>query len=344
MAGGEVTVGLPDWHFLLLSLAGRLSDDVIARCRGWLDEEHQDQLGQAVISAVIAQEAPLFDAEVEMLVAAGARPDELSRVQVAGGGAPMRYEFAAEWPATGDVLGAEVAAAGDAAVVDAARAGSGARGLWRSWRIPTGDAPSQVARRVYTVEADEDADLALMTRTIQDALAQAGEVDPQVEVYPTGTELPVYQRFAQAYGGLLWSRSPDPGVRIAVLFDDVDPASGPRFNQDHELADAEELPQLASYLNQGEAVLVTTALLDDVVEPARGAVVPMSFRTDGMWVWSDATTYYLKQHALMPDPELVAHIRAVDYVAPQVDGVGMHRAMAALQVPVDEEPVWTYGG
>jgi hypothetical protein len=166
-----------------------------------------------------------------------------------------------------------------------------------------------------------------------------------VEVYPTGSELPSYQRFARAYGELLWSRTPDPGVRIAVLFDEVDPVLGPRFHADHPIVeDYEEFPKLVEYLQRGEALLLTTARLDDVVEPARGNVVPMSFHTDGTWVWSDATTYYLEMHRLLPDPELVAHIRAVGHVPPIVDAAARHRAMAALQKPHAEKPAWTFGG
>jgi hypothetical protein len=129
-----------------------------------------------------------------------------------------------------------------------------------------------------------------------------------------------------------------------VLFDEVDQEAGPRFRPDHPTVDDEELPKLVEYLRRGEALLLTTARLDDVVDQSHGNAVPMSFRTDGTWVWSDATTYYLEVHRLLPDPELAAHIRAANHVPPTVDDVARHRAMAALREPVTEEPAWTFGG
>jgi hypothetical protein len=69
----------------------------------------------------------------------------------------------------------------------------------------------------------------------------------------------------------------------------------------------------------------------------------MSFRTDGTWIWSEATTYYLEVHGLLPDPELAAHIRALGYAAPVVDGIARHRAMAVLKAPPTEAPAWTFG-
>jgi hypothetical protein len=84
------------------------------------------------------------------------------------------------------------------------------------------------------------------------------------------------------------------------------------------------------YLSAGEPLLVTPTLDPDVVEPGLGRMVPVSFRTDGFWIWSDAATYYLRRHGLAPDPELLAHIRAADYAPPEVDGAALHRAGAAM--------------
>jgi hypothetical protein len=75
----------------------------------------------------------------------------------------------------------------------------------------------------------------------------------------------------------------------------------------------------------------TAGHLDDVVDASRGNCVPTSFRTDGTWVWSDASTYYLEAHQLLPDPELVTHIRAANYAPPVIDDASRHRALAALR-------------
>ncbi len=224
----------------------------------------------------------------------------------------------------------------------ALRAG-GTRGLWRAWRTLTQNGASPAATRVYLIEADDDADLISVTDHVQRAAAAAGQTDPQIEVYPTGFELPSYHRIAQARGDLLWSRTPDPGVQIAILFDEVDPTSGPRFRPEHPTVDDEERTKLVGYLSRGEGLLLTTARMDDVVDTTRGKVVPMNFRTDGTWVWSDASTYYLEKYRLLPDSNMVQHIRGLGHVPPVVDAVALHRAMAALQAPADEEPAWTFG-
>jgi hypothetical protein len=101
--------------------------------------------------------------------------------------------------------------------------------------------------------------------------------------------------------------------------------------------------RLVGYLRGGQPLLLTTARKNDVLTPARGAVVPMNFRTDGQWIWSDATAYYLEQYGLAPDADLVAHIRHRGFVVPEVDGAAIHRALAALQEPEAHEPAWTYG-
>jgi hypothetical protein len=46
-----------------------------------------------------------------------------------------------------------------------------------------------------------------------------------------------------------------------------------------------------------------------VLSPDAGQVVPTSFRTDGLWIWTDTVAYYL-QHGMAPDEELAAYIDA----------------------------------
>jgi hypothetical protein len=86
---------------------------------------------------------------------------------------------------------------------------------------------------------------------------------------------------------------------------------------------------------------MTTATFTDVVDPARGAVVPMSFRTDGVWIWTDTVTYYLAEHGMAPDAELLRHIEDRGTAPSDVDAVALHRAMAVLTSPQESEPVWT---
>jgi len=157
-----------------------------------------------------------------------------------------------------------------------------------------------------------------------------------------GDQPPLYQRIARAQGSLLWAAVSAPEITVARVFDAVDPDSGPSFTQDHpRMTDEQVRTRTLSYLKAGAELLVTTATFTDVVDPARGAVVPMSFRTDGTWIWTDTVTYYLEEHHLAPDPELLRHISGQATPPADVDAVALHRAMSVLTNPSDSEPVWT---
>ena len=317
-------------HWLLLRLAGCAPDDLLTQCRRWTAEGRLADVGRAVTYAVISRRIRLADRDVDLLAellgAAGVDNSVLSMVDATDidpmsvcGFAPDRAQVATApglaadarpgtphadaWPKD-DVDRAALAAVADH---------QSTRAMWRAWRYPGDGSPWPPARRVYVVECDVDANLPAITAGMQDGLASAGEVDPQVEVYPTRAPLPSYQRLARTYGALLWARDPDPGLRIATPFDGV--VSG------LPTLDDSEAERLLAYLRNGEALLVTTGRKDDVVDQSRTGVVPMNFRTDGFWIWTDASTYYLERYRLSPDPLLVAHVRQRDFQPPVVDGV-----------------------
>ncbi|KOV81027.1 hypothetical protein ADL03_30540 [Nocardia sp. NRRL S-836] len=115
---------------------------------------------------------------------------------------------------------------------------------------------------------------------------------------------------------------------MARVFDVVDRETGPGFAPEHPLVgDRDEWQALLDYLESGTPVLVTPTLLDDVVDPARTAVVPAGFRTDGTWVWTDTVAYYLRYHGLAPEERLLAHLREQDRTAAPVDADTTRRAL-----------------
>jgi hypothetical protein len=165
----------------------------------------------------------------------------------------------------------------------------------------------------------------------------AGELYPQAEVYEVGSWLPAYQRTARAEGRLLWSRTPDPGIRIAPPADGLTGVGPERPEDTERVENAAERVRLLAYLDAGCPVLITTARMRDVFRPARGRTVPMIFRTDGTWIWNDISSYYLREYGFRPDAALVAHIEANGYTPPPVDGVAEFRAVAALYRTEDED-------
>jgi hypothetical protein len=214
----------------------------------------------------------------------------------------------------------------DRVAVDAARAEPGARALWRAWRLG-GDLPPA---RLFIAEFDADDPLASGER-VRHALQEAGEPNPFVTAYGRGVPLAEGLRAARGRAALLWTAEPDRPVTVARVFDRVDPQRGPLFEPGHPTLTAADQPRrLLDYLNGGTVLLATTERMADVLDPSVGAAVPMSYRTDGTWIWTDTVTYYLTNYGLSPDQELVDHIRARDHVLPEVSAAAAHRALASL--------------
>ncbi|WP_414945463.1 hypothetical protein [Amycolatopsis sp. cmx-11-32] len=133
---------------------------------------------------------------------------------------------------------------------------------------------------------------------------------------------------------------------LARVFDLIDPATGPGFAPGHpRVDDEEERRALVAYLSGGTPVLVTPTLMDDVVDPARKAVVPSNFLTDGEWIWTDTVTYYLEHHGLAPEPGLLSRIRAGGGVVDPVTPETVRRAAGFVLEPPGPErrPVWSQG-
>ncbi len=67
MAGENEMDQAIDWHLMLLGLAGRISDDVLSQCRGWLTEHRYDEIGPRLLASVVDQGVHLFEAELDFL-------------------------------------------------------------------------------------------------------------------------------------------------------------------------------------------------------------------------------------------------------------------------------------
>jgi hypothetical protein len=329
------------WHSFLLRLSGHLPDDLMAQCRSWLAEGRIGNVAQALHFGILQYRVLLTEDETEVFC-------ELLKAHGVDAN-PVRALSLTDFASTPQFLHAFRDSRGtdedgiDAAAVAAVTAQPEAVGLWRAWRHPYDRAPWPPPRRVFLLEMRDERGLPDITARLQQALAEAGEPSPQVEVYPTGAALAFYQQMARGYGELLWAATPEHEIPVAAVFDQLDPADGPSFDPQHPRLDNPfERRRILNYLNTGEPLLVTAALMDDIVDPSRGAVVPMSFRTDGTWIWTDTTTYYLREHLLKPESALLAHIRQNRYLMPTVDGAAAHRALAILQKPDADEAAPSY--
>ncbi|OXM67364.1 ferredoxin [Amycolatopsis vastitatis] len=103
-------------------------------------------------------------------------------------------------------------------------------------------------------------------------------------------------------------------VRTPRIYDGVD-ASGRPLIRRQPLAPA-EAERVLAYLDAGPVILASRSNGPDAFAPERTDAVPMNFRTDGAWAWPGAVAYYLREHGVPPDPDLLAHIRARRFTAP----------------------------
>lgn len=352
-------------HALLLGLAGRVPDDGLALMRTFLaDDEELDLavlLSGAVESGALALRTGEERAIREFLAyhGFGMSPRDLDALlEVLP---PLGVRFAPSAARSDDDLIDE--GLPERVAHEVGERLVGLRAAWRAWRTfadavpaeevpepPTGtpnpfsgEAPVVDPRRparVFLFEADDDADLVELTAEIQQWLAEVGEEPPRVEVFASTTEVSPYHEAALSGGALLWSAGPAVDARLARVFDGADPVTGPYFHPGHPVVDDAEREHLLAYLTGAEAVLATSGTMTDVVDAGRGAVVPLTFRSDGIWIWPDAIAYYVREHGLAPEPELAAHVRSASGPAARLSRLSRQRVMAVFTGPEPAGPAW----
>jgi hypothetical protein len=121
------------------------------------------------------------------------------------------------------------------------------------------------------------------------------------------------------------------GFRFARLVDGFDGERPRPWAARPWIADLAERDRILGYLESGAPVVERDVWAADLFEPARGPVVPTSFRTDGSWIWSDASAYHLRTRGLAPEPDFLAHIAAAGYRPPPVDEARRQAAVAAYR-------------
>ena len=334
-------------HDTLLRAAGWLPDDVLAAVRGLVAEGEIHEAAAALVFAAIRTAVPFTHEDADLLAVllsdSGISPDWLDEIAEAADGVEPGWYFR-DAPAEGrlDADGsALIAAVAGGELVGVLAEEPGVRGVWEAWRAAPVDVAYPPPRPVYVVEVADPAGCAGLTGRLQDLLVAAGDRAPQIEVVSLSHDVPVYQQAARARGKLLWAPEAEGEISVARVFDVVDPESGPGFDPGHpEIEAGDERARLLAYLDAGQEVLVTTALMDDVVDPERGKAVPMSFRTDGVWVWTDSVGYYLREHGLAPDPDLWRHIAAAEGLPSRPDTVTLGRVMGKL-APGARQPAWS---
>jgi hypothetical protein len=103
---------------------------------------------------------------------------------------------------------------------------------------------------------------------------------------------------------------------IAKPFDGSEPDGTPIVRR--PAVPQEDREALAGYLEKAPIILAARSSSEDVMDPRRALSVPMTYHSDGTWIWPGAVAYYLRAHDVPPEPELVAHVRANGFELPDV--------------------------
>jgi hypothetical protein len=319
-------------RILLGRLAGRIPDALAAETRRRVADGRLAEAAHSLASHAAAAGLTLRRGDLGLLRAvlagtgaeAGVGAGAADRIQVAEAEPPPAFSFAPGEPEASMV---------DEVVIAVVEREPDAVALWRTWRSPAHEAPWPPPERVYVLEVTggpSGARLAALTARAQEALASAALEHPRVEVFRDGELLAPYVAMARDRGALIWAADGLGRPRVARIFDRVDPAAGPRFDADHPRLGGTEAEAVLRYLRASRPVVTTTARQPDALDPDAGEVVPLSFRTDGAWVWSEATAYYLERYAIAPDAEFLEAIRAAGYLPPPASGACVHRAVQVL--------------
>ena len=190
----------------------------------------------------------------------------------------------------------------------------GAVALWETWCEP-GSVPLYVALVSHPGPTAE--------RLVR-ALLGLGAEAPLVEVLVDGEPVPGDARRALENGILLWSATPVPAFRFARVGDGLGDDGFPYFAPGHPVLPEDRRPDVLAHLLNAPVVLATPATDLDVVERERGHVVPLTLRTNGTWIFSDALAYYLHHYGLAPEPGLL------DRAGPP-GCVAVHQALQVLR-------------
>ncbi|MFC0439218.1 TNT domain-containing protein [Kutzneria buriramensis] len=124
-----------------------------------------------------------------------------------------------------------------------------------------------------------------------------------------------------------------PGrLRTARIFDGPGPDGRPSVNRPP--LDPAEVGKVLDYLEAAPVVMTAQGMDSDRLAHENPESIPFAFHTDGTWIWPAAVIFYLARYGVPPEPDLVQHIRSVNFLAPEVDEPTRGQAVALLSTMV----------
>ncbi|PRY43690.1 TNT domain-containing protein [Umezawaea tangerina] len=134
-------------------------------------------------------------------------------------------------------------------------------------------------------------------------------------------------------------RTADHGLYEAPVFDGSDEQGRPIAPR--PAVHPQDREDVLKYLEGAPVVLAARGFGEDLLQPGAEPDVPLTFHTDGVWVWSGAVAHYFRKHHVNPVPQLVQHIHDNGYAVPAVDAEAQQAATrvatgAAESLPLPE--------
>jgi hypothetical protein len=322
---------LASLHLLLIRLVGRVPDGAVAAGRQALFDGRLDDLAKLLGLVVFYGHEPVSPDEEELIRA-------------------LLLEFQCDAAVlTPEVVGVLQAAAqevtvgefgGDARVLALVEADDESVGLWACWSGPAFGSPWPDRVRCYVVEASSGQGALDLDRRLHEELTGAARAADQPDsrvfvIGPDGAFTPDAAVILEA-AELIWAKAAAEEIQMASVFAEVDEAGRPTGAEGEPLTGADREAVLA-YLLSAEVVLRASEPGQDILDEESGAEVPLDLRSDGFWVWSDASAYYLAQHDVRPPQGLLDRALDIGGTAAGLDSVTYHRVLEALAGPVEED-------
>jgi hypothetical protein len=149
---------------------------------------------------------------------------------------------------------------------------------------------------------------------------------PAPQAYPDDMRL--FPRSDDNVPGWLRRRlaaAPPPArFRVARIFD------GPGAAVNRPPVSPDDVHDLLDYLDAAPLAGPARGYDVDRMDPEGRQSVPVAFHTNGTWIWPAAVNYYLREHDVPPEPELVDHIARQHFELPLLDDL-VRSAAAALR-------------
>lgn len=164
-----------------------------------------------------------------------------------------------------------------------------------------------------------------------------GDYEPMWDIPPAAADLAEeLQRHPRAaanvpawLGGVSDAAPAGPAtLRSADVFDGTDAEGRPVVQRPAVAPD--ERDRVLYYLEQAPVVLAGHSYDTDRLIPDDTPSVPLTFHTDGHWIWPGAVAYYLRRHNMPPEQDLVDHIRRLGFRIPEVDAQAREAATSLV--------------